>query len=498
MTPPHTTLAALRLTRAQHAALVAAVVLCRLLATRSCPIYDDAFITFRYARNLAEGAGLVYNPGAAWEPVLGTTTPFYALVLAGLAKLGATLTVASIALNVVLDAITAILLPRLLGFARASSTLALLTFAALPYIARISVGGMESPLFALCGVGAVLALSAESAVLAGFLAAIACVVRPEGVLLCAILFVSRLRKPRELVRFTLPVLAVGVVAIVVLSSIYGSPIPQSVLAKATMHDKKNEWPETFSRWQAVLSQSYAPTIALLPVVPLVLFGAWRAVRAGGALRAFSLWALGISASYFLARTHTWGWYFYVPLLGWSLWFGIGVECLLAWIAPRIPAGIARISNAFGPQALAAAAVAATAVVSTLKPTLVDKNVYAPMQAWAEETSRREPNARILASDIGAIGWHWKGTVLDSEGLVWPEALRYKLPNPIIEHEKPEYLMVVLEQPRLKHLMSRPDLFALYTPVARFSIRGATKLDPTVEEIEPLWSQDYLVLKRRAP
>lgn len=39
---------------------------------------DDAFITYRYAKNFSQGQGLVYNPG---EWVLGTTTPFYALLL---------------------------------------------------------------------------------------------------------------------------------------------------------------------------------------------------------------------------------------------------------------------------------------------------------------------------------------------------------------------------------------------------------------------------------
>ncbi len=33
---------------------------------------DDAYTTFRYARNLVNGLGFVYNPG---EHVLGTTTP---------------------------------------------------------------------------------------------------------------------------------------------------------------------------------------------------------------------------------------------------------------------------------------------------------------------------------------------------------------------------------------------------------------------------------------
>ena len=45
---------------------------------------DDAFITFRYARNLLNGAGFVYNPG---EQVLGTTTPLYTLLMAALSGL---------------------------------------------------------------------------------------------------------------------------------------------------------------------------------------------------------------------------------------------------------------------------------------------------------------------------------------------------------------------------------------------------------------------------
>lgn len=40
---------------------------------------DDAFITFRYARNLAQGRGFVYNQN---EWTLGTTTPLYTMLLA--------------------------------------------------------------------------------------------------------------------------------------------------------------------------------------------------------------------------------------------------------------------------------------------------------------------------------------------------------------------------------------------------------------------------------
>ena len=39
--------------------------------------YDDAFITYRYAYNLATGQGFVYNPG---EWFMGTTAPFYGML----------------------------------------------------------------------------------------------------------------------------------------------------------------------------------------------------------------------------------------------------------------------------------------------------------------------------------------------------------------------------------------------------------------------------------
>jgi hypothetical protein len=40
---------------------------------------DDAFISYRYARNIAQGAGFVYNPGG--PPVLSVTNPLYVLLL---------------------------------------------------------------------------------------------------------------------------------------------------------------------------------------------------------------------------------------------------------------------------------------------------------------------------------------------------------------------------------------------------------------------------------
>ncbi len=42
--------------------------------------HDDAYITYRYGQNLAEGRGLVFNPG---ERLMGSTSPLHALVAGG-------------------------------------------------------------------------------------------------------------------------------------------------------------------------------------------------------------------------------------------------------------------------------------------------------------------------------------------------------------------------------------------------------------------------------
>jgi hypothetical protein len=59
------------------AALAAAVFVLTTLQSPLIPT-DDAFITYRYAANLSQGHGLVYNHG---EHVLGTTSPGYAGLL---------------------------------------------------------------------------------------------------------------------------------------------------------------------------------------------------------------------------------------------------------------------------------------------------------------------------------------------------------------------------------------------------------------------------------
>ncbi|MBI5830503.1 MAG: hypothetical protein HZB20_13415 [Chloroflexi bacterium] len=112
---------------------------------------DDAYITFRYARNLVAGLGFVYNAG---ERVLGTTTPLYTLLMAGLAFVLRSQNFPAIAVwvNALADGFTCALLIPLgesLSGNKWVGAAAGLLYAVAPFSVAFAVGGMETSVFVL-------------------------------------------------------------------------------------------------------------------------------------------------------------------------------------------------------------------------------------------------------------------------------------------------------------------------------------------------------------
>jgi hypothetical protein len=154
---------------------------------------DDAFISLRYAHNLAAGSGLVWNPGGAH--VEGFTDPLWVLILSGFAVLNVNLVDTAQVLGVICAA-TTVILTMVLGrrvFPSVSdwSLVACgILVAGLSPMAIWAAAGLEGPLYALLLVltvfGIVTVLSGKSndrtfvgtAVAAGLLA----LVHAEGVL----------------------------------------------------------------------------------------------------------------------------------------------------------------------------------------------------------------------------------------------------------------------------------------------------------------------------
>ena len=115
--------------------------------------YEDSFITFRYAENLANGYGLVYNIG---EKVYGTTTPLFAIILAFFNVLGISCVVSSLVINLISEGITSIIVYKFLkDYSKGIIPVIIsLLFVFSPSNISWSIQGMETAFFS-----AVIALS---------------------------------------------------------------------------------------------------------------------------------------------------------------------------------------------------------------------------------------------------------------------------------------------------------------------------------------------------
>jgi hypothetical protein len=151
-------------------------------------VQDDAFISFRYARNLVEGHGLVFNPG---ERVEGYSNFVWTLLVAVPIALGADPVRFSVALSTLSALATVLILPALaravLGpVSPTVSTLPALFLAASSSFALWAVSGMETPLFTLLVVlGSWLLLkdlgrTPASAAPGALVLSLAALTRPEG------------------------------------------------------------------------------------------------------------------------------------------------------------------------------------------------------------------------------------------------------------------------------------------------------------------------------
>lgn len=125
-----------------------------LLARHFAFVCDDAYITFRYARNLAEGRGLVFNPGDV-PPVEGYSNLLWTLVLAGAHAAGATGTALgtvansiSIACAVLLLGVTA-LAARRAGAGPLATALTVALLGTLAPFAVWATSGLETMPFTL-------------------------------------------------------------------------------------------------------------------------------------------------------------------------------------------------------------------------------------------------------------------------------------------------------------------------------------------------------------
>ena len=468
---------------------------------------DDAFITFRYARNLLDGLGFVYNPGVA---TLGTTAPLFALLMAalggvtGLRDFPQFAVLVSAAADAGTVALLFLLARRLIDNDWIAALPAAL-WALSPYSVTFAVGGMETSvtIFWMFAATALFVLSrhrsgwAEAGI--GLCVGLGFLTRADSLLWSGPLLLGQVvavwRDGRRLPWRTWLAVALVLAPWALFSTVtFGSPIPNSVNAKANVYlipplSSFATMLQVYANVFASFDLFGAPGTMIAGILVLVTWlfalpAAWR--RAPRLLPLFIYPALYFVV-FAVANRLIFRWYMAPPLPVLMLVAFAGLWAALAPLA-RTPRGMA-----------VRAAVAGILGVLCVASSLADWQLHpdhgsdrpAPRMAWHEiELLYRQmaeflvdekgvtAETRIAAGDIGAIGFFTGATIVDTIGLVTPEMAAYYPADPAIIPEGQNYAVP-------------PQLIANYQPDFLVLMEAATRLGL---DRDPAFQRDYALIR----
>lgn len=308
---------------------LAAALLGAVRAFQRAWICDDAYISFRYARNLLDGHGLVFNPGEAVE---GYTNFLWTLLCAAAMGLGLDAEAFTIGAGVAAYAATILLLARL---GTGTLPLAALCWAAHGLAADFATSGLETSLFTLLTVATAAAAWRGSALAVGLLGTLATLTRPEGALVAALGVLAVALGPggrRAAFKALLPGLVVAPVWLGWKLATYGALLPNTFYAKA---GEGARWAEGL-HYLWLYARAYTVVALGLPAA------AWLAARAVGdqATRPLAIMACLLPILYLLHVAHVGGDFMFARFaLPVSPLLLLALERAISWLQPRLQLGV---------------------------------------------------------------------------------------------------------------------------------------------------------------
>ncbi len=386
--------------------------------------FDDAFITYRYARNIAEGQGFTYNPGQ-W--VLGTTTPLYTLILALLGLIWPDFPSLSHAISTISLAgcgIFVYLLGRELN-QRIVGFIASLILITNPLV--LSTFGMETMFSMMLLMTAVTWYITQRLNLTSLALALATVTRADAVLMVAVLGIDYiLRKRRLPLRQAALYLAATLPWFVFSLLVFGSPLPNSVAAKVHAASVPGAYSflEGILLWGAVYQRSSGLYILILP---LPLLGIAQLRRAGRAWKLIVVWATLYAIAYALLGAPTYAWY-YAPLLGaGAISAALGLLFLFNFLhllmtRMRLPAAMPGLLTGLLLVLLIYGQTSSALWSHQGRKSDPRVRIYQTASEWFLTNS--DEDASIAALEIGALGYYSRRQMIDLYGLVTPELVPY--------------------------------------------------------------------------
>jgi hypothetical protein len=471
---------------------------------------DDAFITYRYARHLAAGQGFTYNVG---HPVLSTTAPLYALILAAGALAWPDLPALANGLSAVALWAAATLV-FILGCREKTpwvGGLAALFLVAHPLL-WLSLG-LETTLFLALALGALVAYWGGCLHWTAVLLALTTLTRGDGLILTGVVafhyalgwLTWRGRRTASQSQAGEPegrtvLEAVGVYVVVLLPLLswltwrFGSPLPATLGAKGAQAELgvTGFYPHTTYLQgagvlvRALLAQS--PLYVLF--VPAVAAGLVATWWRGRWVRLIVAWGAAHLGGYTILGVTPYYWY-YVPLV-------LSLVCLaalgivesahwLAWHTPLRPG--AKRAVAWGVNGLWAVALLVAlgrsdwAMVQALdgpvpppddpvSKVLPEAKVGIYQQAGLWLRDHTPVDAVVGVTEVGIIGYYAERTMVDFLGLLEPEVAqalgRGDLYWALLRYQ-PDYLALTAISPLYAYdLRADPWFQVAYAPLQTFS------------------------------
>jgi hypothetical protein len=476
------------------AGLVAVALLARFVPGQRT--VDDAYITFRYARNIVEGNGFVYNPG---ERTLGTTTPLYTLLLAGLALATGSRDFATIGLvvNALAGGLSAsllfILCKHLIGHAFPAAAIALL-WAITPHSVTFAIGGMETDLTIGLLIATCYAHVTGRPRAMATLSALALLARPDTAILLGPLWLDLLLAERRVPwREGLITLAILAPWLVFGTLYFGSPLTASVGAKSITYRLPPE--ANLIRLLQHYATPFFETESLPPAGVVVAFSVYCGLYALGCLSAYRrnrrswpllAYPIVYYAVFAIANPLLFRWYLSPPMPFYILLILSGAWTLARDLGKLVKRHADKVQYAFF-ALFAAGTLAFTFNGWELHPDH-GPDRPAPKMAWFRlellykqaadiVLNAAEPNDTLCAGDIGMLGYRTRMPIIDTVGLVTPESsefypadpsiyvINYAIPADLVLTQDPDYI-VILEIYGRKGLLPDPRFQTRYQLLQR--------------------------------
>jgi arabinofuranosyltransferase len=441
---------------------------------------DDALIYYRYIENALQGHGLVYNIGEYFN---GLTSPLYTYLSLVFAYFIKNIQNSQVILNFILASFWGIVLLYYLKDKVQKIFLFLIPLfvAAHPFFSMVL--GLETHLFILLSIGAMLLYEKENYFWLGIVSTLLLLTRGESVFLLAAMGLQHIcsKKP-------LPKWHCWIIPLIILSTNYGfNKIYYEAFLPDTFSAKTNQGLSgLWGAWPIFLHAGYqiewffggSRLLALIYLV-LALTGSYYLCKKSE-FRIIFLYLFFYTAFYVFLNIPNYHWYYSMYYFFASVFVIFSFEFFYQKLRLfRVFRNREKILYAVLIFSAAALSIPFIKLNIGLTRYSGPHSDYKKIGLWMRDTLGKE--SKIATIEIGTIGWYSKLYVIDILGLTHPENARYigeKRFTEWMNHFTPNYILIHHPAKPVEQGILERAKTGEYAPDPRFHFQGYVLLKKT--------------------